>query len=122
MAEALGRIGESQFVVPALFKAIERLGPYAPGTSGAPADDAVRISEHSLIYALIEIGDVPRIKYWLDAAQPQLRRAALVALDQIDGDHLNSRDVIALLDDKNPILKRTAAWMPSKLKIGRAHV
>ncbi len=112
-AEALGRTGESQFVIGELLRAIERLGPYSPGASGAPADDAVRISEHSLIYALIEIGDVAWLKAALTLSHPQVRRAALVALDQIDGDHLNSHEVIALLDDKNPILKRTAAWIVS---------
>ena len=110
--EALGRLGDP-LLVPSLFAAVKQLGPFSPGASGAPIDDAVRVSEHALIYALIEIGNAAAIKSAMTSAQPQGRRAALVALDQIEGEHLNSRDVIALLDDKNPILKRTAAWIVS---------
>ena len=109
-AEALGRIGDKR-AVPVLLQALDQLGEWTPEASGAPADSAVRISEHALIYALIEIADPRGTAAGLDLPSPRLRRAALVACDQMDGGGLAADRVIPLLDDANPILRHTAQWI-----------
>lgn len=109
-AEAIGRIGKKGSVK-SLFGAINRLRRFDPGDSGAPRDDALRVLEHSLIYALIEIGDPQGTAKGLNSPEPQVRRAALVALDQMNGGGLPASEVIPLLDSSEPILKATATWI-----------
>jgi putative membrane-bound dehydrogenase-like protein len=109
-AEALGRIGDKR-AVPALLQALDQLGEWTPEASGAPADPAVRISEHALVYSLIEIGDSERTAAGLASPSPRVRRAALVACDQMDGGGLAPEQVIPLLDDANPVLRHTAQWI-----------
>ncbi len=77
-AEALGRLGDKS-AVPALLDAL-----------GQPADRAL---EHSLTYALIEIGDPQETAAGLKSDIASVRRAALVALDQMDGSDLKSEAV-----------------------------
>jgi putative heme-binding domain-containing protein len=109
-AEAVGRIGEKQ-AVPTLLRAIEQLSAGMSDPTGAPADTAQRISEHALVYALIEIGDAKRTAAGLVSRSPQVRRAALVALDQMDGGGLIPEQVIGLLDHSDPTLRGTAQWI-----------
>ncbi len=70
-AEALGRIGKVEAVQPLLQSV--RQG----------ADDL--FLQHSLIYALIEIGAFDATLPALGDADPRVRRAALIALDQMNG-------------------------------------
>jgi putative membrane-bound dehydrogenase-like protein len=109
-AEALGRIGDAR-AVPELLQAIDALGDGEPDASGAPAESSRRISEHSLLYALIEIGEARATSAALDSSSPRVRRAALVALDQMASGGLTAERVIPLLDDSNPVLRRTAHWV-----------
>lgn len=109
-AEAIGRIGDKR-AVPALLQAVQQLGSFVPGDSGAPREDALRIREHALIYALIEIEDAVGTAVALSSPSPQVQRAALVALDQMDDVGLDANEVIALLDHANPTLKSTGAWI-----------
>jgi len=109
-AEALGRIGDAR-AVPALLAAAAKIPAGEVAASGAPADDAARIREHALIYALIEIGDSAATARGLDAAEPAVRRAALVALDQRKASALRPEQVIPLLTSEDARLKRTAAWI-----------
>jgi putative membrane-bound dehydrogenase-like protein len=96
-AEALGRIDDAR-AVPALVAA------------SASASD--RVLEHSLTYALIEIGDAASTaSAGLTASAPRSRRATLIALDQIDGGHLKAEAIIPLLDSSDPVLKDTAWWI-----------
>ncbi len=81
-ATALGRLGQAA-AVPAILAAIEK-----------PAD---RFEEHSLIYALIEINDRGSTLAGLEHEQAQVRRGALVALDQMDNGNLTSEIVAGLL-------------------------
>ena len=81
-AEALGRIGDKA-AVPALLEA-----------AGQPAD---RILEHSITYALIEIADPQATGPGLRATDPRDPRAAMVALDQMDGGRLDPKFVAGLL-------------------------
>jgi putative heme-binding domain-containing protein len=104
---------EERKAVPALFDGVERMGDFSSDDSGAPADDSLRIREHSLIYALIEIGDAKAVAKELDSRILNRRRAALVALDQMDGGNLQPEQVIPLLDHPQPILRNTATWIVS---------
>jgi putative membrane-bound dehydrogenase-like protein len=113
-AEAIGRIG-SREAVPALLQIIGdlRLGPV--DETGAPAEAAARIQEHSLIYALMEIGDAESIREGMTISLVNAQRAALVALDQMpEGGTLEPDNVIDLLQHPSPAIHRTASWIISE--------
>ncbi len=95
-AEALGRIGDANVIEPLL-------------KAAAPSDG--RALEHSLIYAVIEIGDVERTRQALASQSPAGRRAALVALDQMPGGELHADDVVPHLIDENAPLQESAWWI-----------
>ena len=95
-AEALGRLGDSR-AVPALL-----------ARAGVESD---RILEHSLTYALIEISDPGSTAAGLRASSPYTRRAALIALDQMDGGGLKADKVTPLLASAEPVIKQTAFWI-----------
>ena len=110
-AEALGRIGDARAVGP-LITAAGRLGGTTFTATGTPEAQAERILEHSLIYALIEIGARDAVRAQLTpSANPRAVRAALVALDQMAGGGLQPADVISRLDSNVPVLKKTAGWV-----------
>lgn len=119
-AEAIGRIGDAKSL-PALFAALGQLPTSEPDESGAPASVSQRVREHSLLYALIEIGDASAITSGLDSKSPTVQRAALVALDQLQtkafsespGDFLKPEQVLPLLHHPTPMLRNTAAWIAS---------
>ncbi|MBI4603425.1 MAG: HEAT repeat domain-containing protein [Planctomycetes bacterium] len=95
-AQALGRLGDSRAVRPILEAASE------------PCD---RMLEHSLIYALIEIGDRDATRAGLAGASAHARRAALIALDQTESGGLAASDVAPLLASSEPVLRDAAAWV-----------
>jgi putative membrane-bound dehydrogenase-like protein len=103
--EALGRMGRGE-AVPALLAAAAKAGEGLP-------DDAValRIHEHASIYALIEIGDADGTRRGLASGEPGTRRAALIALDQMDGGGLRVEEVSPLLGSGDPLLRSTAVWI-----------
>jgi putative heme-binding domain-containing protein len=92
-ATALGRIGRSA-AVPRLLQALRS------GTD--------RFLEHTLIYALIQIGDRPAVLTGLSDASPAVRRGALIALDQIGRDALTLDLVSPHLDADDPALRQAA--------------
>jgi putative membrane-bound dehydrogenase-like protein len=96
IAEALGRIGDSAAVAPLLAELAE------------PRDRAM---EHALIYALIEIGDADATRQGLKSSSVHTRRAALIALDQMENGGLKPDDVVPLLDAEDEKLKETALWV-----------
>ena len=98
-AEAVGRIGDRS-AVPRLLEA-----------SISPVD---RPLAHSLIYALIEIADPKATAAGLVRREPAIRRAALVALDQMEGGGLAPEDVTPLLASTEPMLKETASWIAGR--------
>jgi putative membrane-bound dehydrogenase-like protein len=106
-AEALGRIGDKA-AVPALLEAVGEPRASAPGS---PAD---RVLEHSLTYALIEIADPKGTAAGLKSANLLTRRAALVALDQMDGSGLEAATVAAELTSPDARLKETAWWIAGR--------
>lgn len=107
-AEALGRIGSSRTV---------------PDLLAATARTDVDISlEHSLRYALIEIGDAPSIRQGLSSESAATRRAALVALDQMRKEprptphvasnvNLNVQEVLPHLSAGDEQTRRIAWWI-----------
>jgi putative membrane-bound dehydrogenase-like protein len=97
-AEALGRIG-GKGAVPALLE--------------AAATQQERVLEHAFIFALIEINDAATTTKGLSAASAFTRRAALVALDQMDDSTLGAESVTPLLASTNAVLRDTAAWVAS---------
>jgi len=89
-ATALGRLGRAD-AVPAILKALAK-----------PID---RFEEHALIFALIQINDRKSTSVGLNDASPAVRRAVLVALDQMDAGNLSRDDVSLLLSDADgPLL------------------
>jgi putative membrane-bound dehydrogenase-like protein len=98
-AEAMGRIG-GPTDVPHLLAAVE-----------LPAD---RVLEHSLAYALIEIGDATQLGAALDHSHPVVQRVALMALDQIAGEHLSATVAVEKLRSDNSSVRDTAWWIISR--------
>lgn len=109
-AEALGRIGDKH-AVSALLAATSRASDVAPSPCGCPLPAASRVLEHSLIYALIEIGDAGSTAAGLSSSNSHTRRAALVALDQMSGGGLKAEQVTPLLNHTNETLCLTASWI-----------
>ncbi|HXE56063.1 MAG TPA: HEAT repeat domain-containing protein, partial [Tepidisphaeraceae bacterium] len=100
-AEALGRIGDAS-VIPAIFQQLEQ-----------PND---RVLEHSLTYALIEIHDARAVASALDLRErnPRVIRAALMALDQMDGGHVDEGKIIYYIRSTDPVLRDTAMWIAAR--------
>ncbi|HXJ61741.1 MAG TPA: PVC-type heme-binding CxxCH protein [Verrucomicrobiae bacterium] len=101
-AEALGRLGAGA-------------SPAVPGLlAAAGAVHSDRFLEHSLIYALIEIGDAKATRAGLSSHQVGTQRAALIALDQMDGGGLKPEEVTPLLTSSDPVLRQTAWWLAGR--------
>ena len=95
-AEALGRIGTA---------------PAVSALLAAASNPSDRILEHSLVYALIEINDPAATARGLESTSPSTRRAALVALDQMDQGELKPEMILPYLTSSDPKLEQTAYWI-----------
>jgi putative membrane-bound dehydrogenase-like protein len=95
-ATALGCIGDKR-AVPALLAA-------AQAGNG-------RVLEHSLIYALIEIGDAKGTAAGLASKNPHAQRAALIALDQMPGAKVTAMQLLPRLASNDEVLRKTALWL-----------
>jgi len=102
-AEALGRIGSAEHAA-ALLAA-------AGNPAASQGADADRVLEHSIIYALIELNAPAATRAGLSSANARTKRAALVALDQMEGGGLKAAEVIPLLTSADAVLKETADWI-----------
>ncbi|HYE31820.1 MAG TPA: PVC-type heme-binding CxxCH protein [Methylomirabilota bacterium] len=102
-AEALGRLGSSQGIE-ALFLALDPAKGF---------DKLDRALEHSIIYALIEIGDSKALLPRLGKGNSHQQRAALIALDQMEGRPLPASAVVPLLSSNDEIVRETAHWITS---------
>ncbi len=98
-AEALGRIGGEPSVVASLLRASDT------------TDLALR---HSATYALIEIDEPTSTRLGVDHPAPLVRRAALVALDQMDGGKPTPGPVIAALALSPGELNSAAWWIAGR--------
>jgi putative heme-binding domain-containing protein len=94
--EALGRIGDAKAV------------PDLISLAAAPLD---RVLEHSVTYALIEINDPQSTAAGVQASSSRSRRAALIALDQMDHRTLQPDSIVPLLDSSDAVLNDTAWWI-----------
>ncbi len=95
-AEALGRAGDARAVADLL------------ALAATPLD---RVLEHSVTYALIEIDDPTALRGAVQPSAPGARRAALIALDQMDHGSLDAGTIVPLLDASDRVLKDTAWWI-----------
>src|SRR5262249_14792619 len=103
-AEALGRIGDTA-AVPALLAAL------GEPKDSKYSDASDQVFQHSLTYALIEIGDAKKLAACLDSENPRIRRGVLAALNQIKDGGLNAEIVSKNLDSSDRELKETAWWI-----------
>jgi len=92
-ATALARLKRAD-AVPAILTALSR-----------PLID--RFEEHALIFALIEINDRQSTQAGLNDENPAVRRAALLALDQMTAGNLTRGDLTPLLASDDPTLLET---------------
>jgi putative membrane-bound dehydrogenase-like protein len=92
-ATALGRVGNKAAVRPLL-----------SAMTNAGGD---RFLEHALIYALIELDDAEKTLAGLDDQNPDVRRAALQALDQMPSGKLTRHQVGSLLATNDQALRDT---------------
>ncbi len=67
-----------------------------------------RYLEHALVFALIRIADRDETVRFLDDPSPRVRRAALIALDQMPGGNLTRELVVPLLDTDDAALQKQA--------------
>jgi putative membrane-bound dehydrogenase-like protein len=105
-AEALGRIGDTSAVAGLL---------HAVGEVKASGDrPSERVLEHSLAFALMEIGDRETVAAGLRSPNPAIRRAALSALDQMPGGGLEAATVATELTAADPRLKASAWWIAGR--------
>ncbi|MDZ4851441.1 MAG: PVC-type heme-binding CxxCH protein, partial [Pirellulaceae bacterium] len=98
-AEALGRLRDPA-VVPALLTALE-----------IPCD---RNLDHALIYALIEIGNSNAIFEGVKSKNDRVRRASMIALDQLPDRKLDPQVVLKELNAADSRMQETAWWIVSR--------
>ena len=98
-AEALGRIGRHE-AVPALLAGLRAGGD--------------RFLVHALMYALTTINDRASTAAALDDPDPRIRRAGLIALDQMKDGGLTAGQVAPLLASNDPDLQRSALDVVSR--------
>ncbi|MGH9720959.1 MAG: PVC-type heme-binding CxxCH protein [Bryobacteraceae bacterium] len=98
-ATALGQIGDASA---------------APALIAASANPDDRFVEHSIIYSLIVLKSPSPLVGALKNRSAKVRKAALIALDQMDGSPLRREHLAANLNDPDPQLRRTALWVASR--------
>jgi hypothetical protein len=97
-ATALGQIGDDR-AISALLEA-----------SANPND---RVVEHAIIYSLITLNKPEGMVLALKHPSENVRRSALIALDQMDSSPLRKNDVLPFLENKNEALQSTGMWVVS---------
>ena len=93
-ATAIGAVGDTA-AVGELLRSVAR-------------SDNDRLLEHALIYALIELGDYMSTSQGLAHSDLKVRRAALIAMDQMEHSQLTADVVVPLLDTEDDALQRAA--------------
>jgi putative membrane-bound dehydrogenase-like protein len=95
---ALGQIGDSG-TIPALLKVSDGVND--------------RFIEHATIYALISMNQPDEVKKGLDDPSDNVKKAALIALDQMQSHSLKPEQVTPFLGSSDSTLERTARWVVS---------
>lgn len=98
-ATALGRLGDPA-AIPTLLNALDE------STRHGSID---RAEEHAVLFALIEINDPVATRQGLSADKMSIRRAALIALDQMHAGDLKAEEVLTLLETQYAPLQLSAA-------------
>ena len=70
--------------------------------------DGDRFREHALIYALIQIDDRKKTAPFLNDRNPRVRRAALIALDQMPNGNLTREELAVHLNPEDPANMKAA--------------
>ena len=116
-AEALGRM-KAKNAIPAILEALAYEAnddpfprPLRPQPSNKAND---RVLDHSLTYALIEIGDAKATSEGLKHPSPRVRRAVLAALENIPESKLDAKTVLAAASEKDVPLRETAWWIAGR--------
>ena len=97
-ATTLGQIGESS-AIPALLKASDGLKD--------------RFIEHAIIYALISMNQADLVKNGLADPSDDVKKAALIALDQMQNRSLKPEQVTPFLASNDSTMESTARWVVS---------
>jgi putative heme-binding domain-containing protein len=97
-ATALGQIGDTR-AIPALLKASEGLKD--------------RFIEHAIIYALITMNQAEVVKKGLADPSQNVKKTALIALDQMRDRPLKPEEVIPFLESSDSTMESTARWVVS---------
>jgi putative membrane-bound dehydrogenase-like protein len=97
-ATALGQIGDDRSVNALL--------------NGAE-DSRDRFVEHAIIYALINIKETAPLVDALVHSSSNVRKAAIIALDQMDGSPLQKENLVPFLASEDPVLRNTGIWVAS---------
>lgn len=96
---ALGQIGDAR-AVPALVAAASN-----------PED---RFVEHATIFSLISLNQPGALRSALDGADDRVRKAALIAMDQLDNSPLRREQIAPLLRSPDAALRSAALWVVSR--------
>jgi putative membrane-bound dehydrogenase-like protein len=72
-----------------------------------------RFVEHSIIYALIELKTPGAVTKALHDQNPRIRKAALIALDQMDNSPLKRDQIRPFLQDRDQDLHKVGLWVVS---------
>jgi putative heme-binding domain-containing protein len=112
-AEALGRIGGPKAVHAVSEMLACGTGSYEVDATGTPTDADQRVLQHSLIYALIELGDIDHLQRMLAGPGARYRRGGLVAMASLDPDRIRVADLLPLLR-KDPEIANTVTWLASR--------
>ncbi len=97
-ATALGQIGDSR-VIPSLLRASEGIRD--------------RFIEHAIIYSLITLNQPDLVKRGLTDPSDDVKKAALIALDQMENKSLTPEQVTPFLESQDSTLESTARWVVS---------
>jgi putative heme-binding domain-containing protein len=69
------------------------------------------VFQHSLIYSLLEIGGRAETRAGLASASAAVQRAALIALEQMEGGDLRAADLLPFLRNGDAELRQAALWI-----------
>ena len=95
-AEALGRIGDRRAI---------------PTLLAASAHTSDRFVEHAILYALIRLRSPEHLISALKDRNPRIQKAALIALDQMEGRPLRREQLVPLLEARDEQLSETVLWV-----------
>ncbi len=72
-----------------------------------------RFVEHAIIYSLISLKSSAQLTAALKSSSVNMRKTALIALDQMEGSVLKKQDLVPFLNSKDEQLRKTGIWVAS---------